>query len=138
MMNMSGSIKETKTPISKGAKTPLIRVDISVLDWSARSMAVGVVLGETLAKCAIGNIAVNNRENYDGRANTPSENRLGVATTAFETRLLELMNFYFTCSEYLGNVWEYMSSLDQELAEQLMRDYAYSNQDFLNGVIGSE
>ena len=115
-----------------------IRVDISVLDWSVRCMAVGVALGEALAKCALGNAVVNNRENYDGRANTPSENRLGVATTAFETRLMDLMNFYFSCSEYLGNVWEHMSSLDQELAEQLMMDYAYSNRDFINGMIGGE
>jgi len=41
------------------------------------------------------------------------------------------------CSDYLGNVWDHMSSLDRTLADQLMMDYANNNAEFVNGLLGT-
>jgi len=116
--------------------TPVIRVDISVLDLALRCMALVEGLGEALAVCNSGNQILNSRENYEGEA-VSSEDRLFDATNALETHLLALMGYYSKCSDYLGNVWDHMSSLDRTLADQLMLDYANSNADFVNGLLGT-
>jgi len=118
------------------SSTPVIRVDVSVLDWSLRCMAVMISLGEALETCSRGNRVLNSRLNYQGRANVESNDRVLQATDAFEEHLSSLMGLYSVCSEYLGNVWEHMSSLDRELAEQMMMDYAENNTDFINGLFG--
>ena len=117
--------------------TPVIRVDISVLDWALRCMALMEDLGGALVTCSSGNQILNSRENYEGKAVT-SEDRVFDATEAFETHLSALMGYYSVCGDYLGKVWEHMSSLDQALADQLMMDYASSNADFINGLVGTE
>ena len=130
-MNSNGKagIVGTKTD------TPVIRVDVSVLDWSLRCMALMNDLGETLTVCNDGNQIINSRENYEGEAVT-SEDRVLKATEAFETHLSALIGYYSMCSDYLSNVWEHMESLDQSLASQLMLDYANNNADFITGLFG--
>lgn len=107
----------------------LLRLSVSCLE-------VAQILGDALTECESANRTLNRKRNYEGRANTASQDRVGSTTVALEARLRVLCEFYNKCGEYLNNVWEQMSAVDEELAQQIMMEFAFNNQAWLNGLFG--
>ena len=87
---------------------------------------ISIMMGEALAACENGNRILNHRNNYEGLVNTTSNDRLGSATNALEARLRILGEFYLKCATYLENVWNQMSALDEQLANQIFMGFLES------------
>ena len=107
-----------------------------ILRLSFSCLEVAQLLGEALTECERANLILNTRRNYEGRAKASSEDRVGSTTVALEARLRNLISFYFQCSGYLGNVWEHMSAADEALANRIMTEFAFNNQDWVNDITG--
>lgn len=106
-----------------------------LLRLSVTCLSIAQTLGDALAECEHANAILNNKINYEGLAKVTSNDRVGATTVALEARLRTLITFYFTCSEYLNNVWEQMSALDQELAQRIMVEFAVNNGGWLRSVM---